>query len=107
MLRQSAPLLLLAMALLMPAADLRSPGVERGRALVESNCSGCHAGGRADASPTPDAPPLREVHHRYPVEFLAEALAEGLTTGHPGKPVFKFEAWEVDDIIDYLKSLER
>jgi mono/diheme cytochrome c family protein len=95
------------MALLMPAADLRSPDVKRGRALVESNCSGCHAIGRADASPMPDAPPLREVHQRYPVEFLAEALAEGLTTGHPGKPVFKFDAQEADDIIDYLRSLER
>jgi cytochrome c len=107
MLKQSARLPLLAMALLMTAADLRSPGVERGHALVESNCSGCHAVGRADASPMPDAPPLREVHHRYPVEFLAEALAEGLTTGHPGKPVFKFDAREVDDILDYLESLER
>jgi mono/diheme cytochrome c family protein len=95
------------MALLVPAADLRSPGVNRGRALVEANCSGCHAAGRADASPMPDAPPLREVHQRYPVEFLAEALAEGLMTGHPGKPVFKFDAQEVDDIIDYLRSLER
>jgi cytochrome c len=57
--------------------------------------------------PMPDAPPLREAHQRYPVEFLAEALAEGLMTGHPGKPMFKFDAQEVDDIIDYLRSLER
>jgi cytochrome c len=46
------------------------------------------------------------VHKRYPVEDLAEALAEGLVTGHPSKPEFRFEAWDVDDIIDYLKSLE-
>ncbi len=98
---------LLAMALLMLAADVRNPGVEHGHALVEANCSGCHAVGRADASPMPEAPPLRDVHQRYPVENLAEALAEGLTTGHPGKPAFKFEAREVDDIIDYLKSLEQ
>jgi mono/diheme cytochrome c family protein len=55
----------------------------------------------------PDAPPLREVHQRYPVEHLAEALAEGLVTGHPGKPAFRFDAQQVDDIIEYLKSLER
>src|ERR671916_3001042 len=107
MLKQSATLPLLAMALLVPAADLRSPGVNRGRALVETNCSGCHAVGRADTSPMPDAPPLREVHQRYPVEHLAEALAEGLTTGHPDKPAFRFDAREVDDIIEYLRSLER
>lgn len=35
------------------------------------------------------------------------ALAEGLITGHPGKPAFRFDAREVDDIIEYLKSLER
>ena len=50
---------------------------------------------------------LREVHQRYPVEHLAEALAEGLMTGHPGKPAFRFDAKEVDDIIEYLKSLEQ
>jgi hypothetical protein len=50
---------------------------------------------------------LREVHQRYPVEHLAEAHAEGLTTGHPGKPAFRFDAREVDDIIEYLKSVER
>lgn len=98
---------LLAMALLMLAADLQYTGVERGYALTRANCSGCHAVGRADVSPMPDAPPLREVHQRYPVEHLAEALAEGLVTGHPGKPAFRFDAREVDDIIKYSKSLER
>jgi cytochrome c len=98
---------LLAMALLMLAADLQNPGVERGDALIKASCAGCHAVGRADGSPMPDAPPLREVHQRYPVEHLAEALAEGLTTGHTGKPAFRFDARGVDDIIEYLKSLER
>jgi mono/diheme cytochrome c family protein len=105
--KQPVTVPLLAIALLMLAADVRNPGVERGHALVKANCSGCHAVERADTSPMPDAPPLREVHQRYPVEHLAEALAEGLTTGHPDKPAFRFDAREVDDIIEYLKSLER
>ena len=33
---------------------------------------------------------LRDVHKRYPVENLAEALAEGIITGHPGKPELQF-----------------
>jgi mono/diheme cytochrome c family protein len=98
---------LLAMALFMLAADVRNPGMERGRILIKASCSGCHAVGRADVTPMPDAPPLREVHQRYPAEHLAEALAEGLVTGHPGKPAFRFDAREVDDIIEYLKSVER
>ena len=105
--KQPTTVPLLAMALFMLAADVRNPGVERGDALIKANCSGCHAVGRADVSPISDAPPLREVHQHYPVEHLAEALAEGLTTGHPGKPAFRFDAQEVDDIIEYLKSLER
>ena len=73
--KQPVTVPLLAMALFMLAADLQNPGVERGYALIRANCSGCHAVGRADASPTPDAPPLRDLHQRYPVEFLAEARA--------------------------------
>jgi hypothetical protein len=47
------------------------------------------------------------VHKRYPIEDLAEALAEGLITGHPSKPELRFDARDVADIIDYLKSLEQ
>ena len=36
------------------------------------------------------APPFRLLPQRYPVEHLAEALAEGIVTGHPAMPQFKF-----------------
>ena len=90
-----------------PVADLQNPSVSRGYTLVEAACAACHAVGRFDASPLKSAPPLREVHKRYPIEDLAEALAEGLITGHPSKPELQFDARDVDDIIDYLKSLEQ
>ncbi|MFL5133050.1 MAG: c-type cytochrome [Microvirga sp.] len=90
-----------------PVANLQYPSVSRGHTLVEAACAACHAVGRFDASPLKSAPPLREVHKRYPVEDLAEALAEGLITGHPGKPELRFDARDVADIIDYLKSLEQ
>ncbi|WP_244470512.1 c-type cytochrome [Microvirga vignae] len=106
MLEHSTTLPLSAIALLMLLAGSRGSGVERGRVLLEANCAGCHAVGRADASPMPAAPPLRDLHQRYPVESLEEALAEGLTTGHPGKPVLRFEVREIEDMIEYLKSLE-
>jgi cytochrome c len=90
-----------------PVSDLQNPSISRGYTLVEAACAACHAVGRFDASPLKSAPPLREVHKRYPVEHLGEALAEGLITGHPSKPELRFDARDVGDIIDYLKSLEQ
>src|SRR4051812_8089599 len=79
-----------------PVADLQNPSVRRGHTLVEAACAACHALGRFDATPWKSAPPLREVHKRYPVEDLAEALAEGLITGHPSGIVnlSRFEQFE-------------
>lgn len=78
----------------------------RGLALVEENCSRCHAVGQEGPSPLLAAPPFRELHQRYPVEDLAEALAEGIMTGHPAMPEFVFEPAQIEDVIAYLKTLE-
>jgi len=73
---------------------------------VERNCSVCHAVGARGASRNPEAPPFRELHTRYPVETLAEALAEGILVGHPAMPQFKFQPREIEDIITYLKRVQ-
>lgn len=70
------------------------------------NCSQCHAVGKQGASPNKAAPPFRDLHLRYPVESLAEALAEGILTGHPAMPEFRFKPREVEDIINYLRSVQ-
>ncbi|MCW5735878.1 MAG: cytochrome c [Enhydrobacter sp.] len=91
--------------LAMPA--LAQPDrVERGRVFAQANCAACHAIGRDGASPLVSAPPLRTLHRRYPVEYLTEALAEGITTGHPEMPQFKLDLVQIGDLIAYLKSLE-
>lgn len=79
--------------------------VERGRALIEANCARCHAAGRTGASPHEKAPPFRGLNRRYPVEQLAESLAEGIVTGHADMPQFVFQPAEVNAIIAYLKSI--
>ena len=80
--------------------------IERGRALLEENCSGCHATGPKGESPLAAAPPFRTLGQRYPVADLAEALAEGIVTGHPDMPEFVFEPADIDAIVTYLDSLQ-
>lgn len=84
-----------------------SPAAQRGFTLVREDCSRCHAIGRVGASPLKIAPPFRTLHEHYPVEDLEEPLGEGIITGHPTMPEFRFDPGQVGDIIAYLKSLER
>jgi mono/diheme cytochrome c family protein len=81
--------------------------VKQGETIALTNCARCHAVGRLGPSPLREAPPFRELHTRYPVEDLGEALAEGITTGHPTMPEFRLEPDQAEDLIAYLKSLER
>lgn len=78
----------------------------RGEKLLSSNCGRCHAIGVQGGSQHPDAPPFRTLAKRYPIENLAEALAEGLSTGHPDMPDFTFEVEDVAAILAYLKSIQ-
>jgi cytochrome c len=84
-----------------------SPAAQRGLVVVRTNCSRCHAIGKIGDSPLPIAPPFRTLHERYPVDDLQEPLAEGIVTGHPTMPEFRFDPGQVGDIIAYLKTLER
>jgi cytochrome c len=78
----------------------------RGEGVLTSNCSRCHAVGRSGNSTHPEAPLFRTLGQRYPIEVLAEALAEGLSSGHPDMPEFRFEIDDVDAILAYLESIQ-
>jgi cytochrome c len=80
--------------------------VAKGHDLLQANCARCHAIGMDDVSKHKEAPPFRVVVTRYPPDNLAEALAEGLISGHPDMPEFVFEPAEVDAITTYLASLK-
>ena len=84
-----------------------STSARRGEALLTANCARCHAVGRSGASAHPQAPPFRTLSRKFKIEGLAEALAEGIFTGHPDMPEFVFEADEVGAIIDYLQSIQQ
>lgn len=97
-----------AAVLVAVAAGAQQPGdVARGRALAETSCGGCHAVGPTGPSAMPAAPPFRDLHRRYPVEQLAEALAEGISTGHEAMPEFQLAPAQIEALIAYLKTLER
>ena len=83
------------------------PRQQRGFTLAKENCAHCHAIDKVSASPLKLAPPFRELHNRYPVESLEEALGEGIVTGHPNMPEFRLDPGQVGDLISYLKWLER
>jgi cytochrome c len=78
-----------------------------GRTLVSTYCGGCHAIERVGSSPYSGAPPFRDLHLRYDVETLSEALVEGLVSGHPDMPEFAFEPHEAAAIIAYLQWLSK
>ena len=90
---------------LTPAAAA-SPQAQRGRTFALNNCAKCHSIDKVTPSPLKIAPPFRTLHERYPIETLSEALAEGISTGHPTMPAFQLEPDQIGDLLAYLKTLE-
>lgn len=90
------------------APPVRGPSeeIDRGRRIVQRDCASCHAVGPTGDSPHPKAPRFRQLHERYDVESLGEALAEGLTVGHGPMPEWTFGPGDTAAIVAYLKSLE-
>jgi mono/diheme cytochrome c family protein len=82
-------------------------GLKQGEALLTRDCARCHAVGPSGSSPRTDAPAFRTLSGRYPIESLEEALGEGIMSGHPDMPEFKYDADDVGVIIDYLKSIQQ
>jgi mono/diheme cytochrome c family protein len=77
-----------------------------GLELVTTYCADCHAIGATGESPFAPAPHFRDLHLRYDVELLSEALVEGIVTAHPDMPEFEFDPDQAAAIVAYLKSLE-
>ncbi len=102
------PLLLGALLafMLQTVAQAASPSEIRGRTFARNNCARCHSIDKATESPLKIAPPFRILHNRYPVGSLAEALAEGIMTGHPTMPEFQLEPDQINDFIAFLRTLE-
>lgn len=95
-------------ALLAATADpatAQMTASERGQVLAQKHCARCHAIGPEGRSPMGLAPPFRDLSQRYPIETLAEALAEGIVTGHPAMPSFTFHPREIEALLTYIDGL--
>ncbi len=77
----------------------------RGAKMVKDMCARCHAVGLDGESTHKEAPPLRDIANRYPVDGLAEAFAEGIVVGHPDMPEFKLSPDAIADLLNYMRSL--
>jgi cytochrome c len=92
--------------LAVPVQAAEKDLTDKGEVLVRENCSRCHAVGLQGDSPHKEAPPFRTLAKNYPIEDLAESLAEGIVSGHPDMPIFAFSPQDVEAIILYLESIQ-
>jgi mono/diheme cytochrome c family protein len=76
-----------------------------GKALLEKNCSRCHSIEAKGDSPLKQAPPLREIYLKYPIEQLEHGFAEGMGSKHREMPQIQFSTEEVSAILNYLGSI--
>jgi mono/diheme cytochrome c family protein len=76
-----------------------------GKALLETNCGRCHSIDATGASPLPQAPPLREVYLKYPIDQLQEGFAEGMGSRHRDMPQIQFSDDQVAAILNYLGGI--
>jgi len=103
---RGAVLLLAAVCTAAQPALAQQGRAQRGQTFAQTNCGRCHAIGKVGESPLAIAPPFRTLHTRYPIEDLAEAFAEGITTGHPTMPEFVLDPAQINDLTAYLRTLE-
>jgi mono/diheme cytochrome c family protein len=90
-----------------PAFAQQSPSAQRGLTFVRLHCAQCHSIDLVSESPLTIAPPFRTLHRQFPIETLRRRLAEGITATHPTMPQFRLEPDQLNDVMDYLKTLER
>jgi cytochrome c len=100
------PAVAVCLTMMHGAALALSPAEQRGQFFARTNCARCHSIDKVTESPLRIAPPFRTLHKRYPIESIAEALAEGISTGHPSMPEFQLEPDQINDLLSFLRTLQ-
>ena len=97
--------LLVALLVGPPAAAAPATASDRGAQLLQTHCGACHAVTAGGVSPMAEAPPFDTLGGEYPPGHLAEALAEGIVTGHADMPEVRFAPDELEAVLTYLEAL--
>jgi mono/diheme cytochrome c family protein len=100
-------MLALVPALAMAASPASVGSPVRGERIAQRYCAPCHAVGTAGESPTGPAPAFRDLHTRYPVADLINAIGQGARTAHPEMPQFRLKIGQVHDLTAYVLSVQR
>ncbi|MGE0035267.1 MAG: cytochrome c [Xanthobacteraceae bacterium] len=90
-----------------PALAQQSPAAQRGLTFVRLHCAQCHSVDPVSDSPLKIALPFRTLIQQFPLETLRRRLAEGITATHPTMPQFRLEPDQLNDVMEYLQSLQR
>ena len=88
------------------AGESEAAMISDGRAIVEANCSGCHAIGSDDDSPRLAAPPLRFVLEELDREALSADFREGIHVGAVDMPDFDFGPLGTEAVFAYISSIQ-
>jgi mono/diheme cytochrome c family protein len=81
--------------------------LEQGKLLAMTFCAECHAVSATDDSPHPQAPAFRVLDRRVDLDTFFQRLREGVTSGHPDMPTFRFARDDARAFIAYLRSIQR
>jgi cytochrome c len=88
-----------------PAAFAGEPMIDKGRTLVQANCSRCHNLEKTGDSPYAPAPPFRVISKMYKASDIEEALVEGILVGHPAMPEFEMTGEQAAAVAAFIDSL--
>ena len=80
--------------------------VERGEALASKMCAQCHAIRGDDESPRAEAPEFPRLEQWVDLDMFMDRLRQGLTSGHPDMPTFRFTRDDARALVAYLRSIQ-
>jgi len=107
MLARKILLTALAAAVAAPAIAADSESRFRGRRIAEANCAICHAIAQFDESENSHAPPFRSLALRRSLAPLRRELGGEMFLRHAVMPDFEPTPEQVEDIFDFIESIQQ